>query len=175
MKKYFRIKAISVTIAILIIGFVFINFHFPLIDGDNFLGMIVALSTLYYGFLVYKIEDDKMFKDLFESFNNKYDNKFNDFLNEIRSNKSIEINAEKKDKIIDYFNLSAEEYLWYRKGRIPNDVWKAWESGMVDNINLPQILKIFIEETKTENGKESYYGLYEKIEPRLKKYSPDDN
>lgn len=39
--------------------------------------------SISFGVRQYKMENDKMFKELFESFNNKYDNKFNDSLNKI--------------------------------------------------------------------------------------------
>src|SRR5690554_3027827 len=58
----------------------------------------IALSL---GIRTYNIEDDKIFKDLFQSFNERYD-KLNDDLN----SESTDI---KKKIIIDYLNLCAEE------------------------------------------------------------------
>jgi hypothetical protein len=59
------------------------------------------------------------------------------------------------DTLYNYFNLSGEEYFYYKQGYIYPEVWKAWRNGM----------KIFyqVERIKQEWDKElsndSYYGL----------------
>lgn len=72
---------------------------------------LAATISISIGLRTYKIEDDKMFKDLFESFNKKYDCKFNEKLNEINDETSI---GDEK-LIIDYLNFCSEEYLWFKK------------------------------------------------------------
>jgi hypothetical protein len=51
------------------------------------------------------------------------------FLN-IIFNEKIVFTPNQRNLVIDYFNLCAEEFLWYKKNRIPNDVWSAWKSGI---------------------------------------------
>ncbi|WP_222539518.1 hypothetical protein [Pedobacter polysacchareus] len=143
-------------ITILCYGFKFIN-------GNAFIGTLASVATIYYGTLKLKIENDLIFKDLFKSFNERYDDQINDLINGLRLDESIELEHDHKKLIIDYFNLCAEEFLWKRKGRIPNDVWIAWRAGIMENLKIKQIRELFEKETETKNGKASYYGLYEEL------------
>ncbi len=135
-----------------------------IIEIHFFLGIIISIATIYYGHLKYKIEDDKMFKELFDDFNKRYDDKFNDLINEIRDGYISELTREQKNKIIDYFNLCAEEFLWYKKGRIPFDVWSAWKSGMIANIQIPLVYRIYKLEISNTNILISYYELITELE-----------
>lgn len=36
------------------------------------------------------------------------------------------------NSIYDYINLCSEEYYWYKKGLIDEDVWRCWKKGMQD-------------------------------------------
>ena len=133
------------------------------------IGAVLATGiSLSFGVRQYKMENDKMFKELFENFNNKYDIKFNNKLNEIDAIYKIDSNLviEENDKllIIDYLNFCSEEYLWYSKGRIPEIVWQSWENGMLYFLNLEPINKII--QTQKEQ-KVSYYGLFEKLGKKL--------
>ncbi len=60
----------------------------------------------------------------------------------------------------------AEEFLWRTKRRIPGDVWKVWRSGMIENLKIPQVKDLYLEETSSVYGKASYYGLYEELRIR---------
>lgn len=133
------------------------------LDDKTFLAILGSIAALYFGIIKYRIENDKMFKELFESFNKKYDETFNDLLNEIKNSQRA-LNLDEKNKIIDYLNLSAEEYLWYSKNRIPSRVWKAWKAGITDNLKIEQVNEIFKKETSSSNGRLSYYGLVEELE-----------
>ena len=120
--------------------------------------------SISFGFRQYKIENDKMFKELFQSFNEKYDFKFNNELNNIEQKTKEDSNYKLTEKqislIMDYLNLCAEEYLWYTKGRIDETVWKSWEKGMKFYINIKSIKKV-VETQKAQ--KDSFYGLFEKL------------
>jgi hypothetical protein len=137
------------------------------------LGAVIAIGiSLSLGIRQYKTENDKIFKELFTEFNTKYDAKFNDKLDEIiEESESIEgyqLSSENKKLVIDYLNFCAEEYLWKTKDRIPASVWTAWENGMVYYLNKPIINKVFVNEIEQ---KDSYYGLFEKIEKRINIYN----
>lgn len=121
----------------------------------GFIGVSIGASISYIN---YKVADDKLFKELFTEFNQKYDVKFNDALNKITTATTIE--ELDSDLINDYLNLSAEEYLWYKKGRIHEDVWTAWEAGIKFHLNKPAIEQFVKLETIQ---RESYYGLFEKL------------
>jgi hypothetical protein len=109
------------------------------IDANTLLGLLVSIGTIYYGSLKLRMENDSFFKDLFHSFNDRYDKEMNDLINELRTDQNKVLNITEKNKIIDYFNLCAEEFLWKSKQRIPNDVWKAWRAGIMDNLAVCHI------------------------------------
>jgi hypothetical protein len=80
-------------------------------------------------------------------------------INRIKLNPNVPLNDKEKIKIIDYLNLCSEEYLWWKKRRIPEDVWEAWKAGILENLSIPQINSVYKNEILTPNGKRSFYGL----------------
>lgn len=168
MKTIYSYLKLNIDLIIINLFFLIISILFYLLSNQKFevIGAILATGiSLSFGIRQYKIENDKMFKELFQEFNKKYDKKFNDKLNEIdcqfRLNNQYTIsNREDRGLIIDYLNLCSEEYLWYSKGRIPEKVWKAWKAGMLYFLSLPPIKKIIKEQF---NQKDSYYGLFEEL------------
>jgi hypothetical protein len=163
MKKYadiIIINFITLTVGVCI-------FYF--FDKVEVLAAIIATGiSLSLGMRHYKTENDKLFKELFTEFNTKYDDKFNDKLQEIitqsETNENFELTLLDEQLIVDYLNFCSEEYLWKTKGRISNEVWNAWENGMVYYLNNPIINKVVI---KQKGQKDSYYGLFSKIEKRV--------
>jgi hypothetical protein len=123
-------------------------------------------ATLYFSNANKKREDDKMMKDLFHEFNDRY-NILNDSLiiyleprdgfESIKSSKTD--HNIKKVAIFDYFNLCAEEYYWRKKNRIDNVVWKSWQTGMNYWYNHSSgiVKKLWKEEMKKTDGPASYY------------------
>lgn len=132
-------------------------------DERVLLGILGITATMYFGTLRIKIEQDKLFKELFTDFNSKYDDRLNDLLNGLRENPNRELKTEDKKLIYDYFNLCSEEYLWMKKGRIPSDVWEAWKAGIQSNLEIPQVKVLFNEEAKDKKTRKSYYGLVEEL------------
>jgi hypothetical protein len=149
-----------INLVALIIGcfvYVFIN------ETIELLGAVIATGiSISFGVRQYKIENDKVFKELFKEFNNRYDTVFNDFLNKLDEEKEVKLvlDLNEKLKVIDYINMCAEEYLWYKKGRIPEEVWRAWKSGIIYYIQLPYIKEVFKEQSLQ---KDSFYGLFDEI------------
>lgn len=165
MKKYIDIILINLTF--LIIGILIYLFTDEKVE---ILGAVIATGiSLSLGFRQYKTEDDKIFKELFTEFNKKYDEKFNnsleDIVNNYVSNKEYKLNPNQEKLIIDYLNLCAEEYLWKTKNRISDKVWNSWENGMIYYLNNPLINNVVVRE---KGQKDSYYGLFEKISYRIK-------
>lgn len=109
-----------------------------------------------------RIENDKIFKELFILYNDKYDIKFNEILNEIvcktKSNANYELSETELPIVTDYLNMCAEEYLWFTKGRIEDAAWRSWERGMLYYLFQPPI-KRYVEKEKLH--KQSYYGIFE--------------
>ncbi|MEZ0007622.1 hypothetical protein ABH942_003007 [Flavobacterium sp. 28YEA47A] len=126
--------------------------------------ILIAIYTagisIAFSIRQYRIENDKIFKELFIMYNEKYDLKFNNCLNIIvkkASNQTYELIDEEKPLIIDYLNMCSEQYLWFTKGRIDSIAWKSWEKGMKFYLEC-QPIKNFISK---ESQKDSYYGIFE--------------
>lgn len=152
-------KLIHVDIYVInLIGLIFgIYLYYELGEKVEIIGACLASTiSISVGLRTYKIEDDKIFKDLFESFNKKYDEKFNDTLNRL-NDEGTEID----DKlVIDYLNFCAEEYLWFKKGRIPYNVWTAWRAGILFHLRKKRLASIVDKEKKQ---RDSYYGLFDNL------------
>lgn len=109
-----------------------------------------------------EIADDRMMKELFTEFNKRYDG-LNDTLAFLEKQNltlpELELVENKKyrDDVIDFFNLCAEEYYWYSKGRIDPKVWKAWHSGMNYWVNEVEAVRELWKNEVKANGKTSYY------------------
>lgn len=70
-----------------------------------------------------------LFINLFEKFNARY-GALNKELNTIVIAQSVCLSTEEKAVLFAYFNLCAEEYLFYKSGYIDQEVWKSWLAGM---------------------------------------------
>ena len=66
-----------------------------------------------------------------------------------------ELTSDEITLLYNYFNLCAEEYLYYRKGFIYPEVWFAWRNGMKIFCGCPRICALW----KTELQTNSYYGF----------------
>ncbi len=110
-----------------------------------------------------KLANDKMMKELFTEFNQRYD-AINNKLDEVSKltleqwNKlSSKEQLVKEGVVIDFFNICAEEYHWHKEGRINGNIWASWHKGMNDIYNRSKVIQnIWNEECKNE-GHKSYY------------------
>ena len=116
--------------------------------------VIGALLSLIYFLQKQKLEELRLFRELFKEFNARYDD-LNEQLARILESKEVEISVQEKETLIDYFNLCGEEYLYYTKGYIDPAVWEAWFNGMKIIFSNQKVNFIWSEEKKTN----SYYGL----------------
>ena len=109
-----------------------------------------------------EIADDRMMKELFTEFNKRYD-ELNDTLAFLEKQQwtlptlELEENQQYRDDVIDFFNLCAEEYYWFKKGRVDPKVWKAWHSGMNYWVNEVEAVRELWKNEVKANGKTSYY------------------
>lgn len=152
MKKFLYRKSSSI---ILLFGFVFILFVFFKVapyEWALLVSLLSALISFVYFYQQHKKEELKIFIELFEKFNQRYDQMNND-LNKILE--KSELNEDDRLKLYDYFNLCGEEYLYYSRGYIFDEVWEAWQNGMKYFLKSEQVYKLWKEEEETN----SYYGL----------------
>ncbi len=126
------------------------------VDWKILLTVIGGLISFIYFIQNQQIDEARLFKDLFVEFNRRYD-ALNGALNEIIKEEDVSVFLKDSEKIIlyDYFNLCAEEYLFYCKGYIYPEVWEYWVKGMGIYFKNPRVRKEWLEEKKTA----SYYGL----------------
>ncbi|MEO8590829.1 MAG: hypothetical protein ABI432_15745 [Flavobacteriales bacterium] len=133
--------------------------YYRSLQGTVALALVGGSATLYLGLLNYWLQRDRLLQDLFISFNKRYDD-LNDHLLIIASG------GEPKDKgtervVVDYLNLCAEEYFWYRRGRIDMEIWQEWHNGIKHWIKVPVIRAIVLKEASVAD---SYYGLFALLE-----------
>ena len=94
------------------------------------IGIVAAVAAFVHFLYSQHHQDTQTFVNLFEKFNARYD-KLNERLNAILSRpKDSPLIAGHIDTLYDYFNLCAEEYLFYESGYIDERVWRAWLLGM---------------------------------------------
>ena len=128
------------------------------LSNEIFLGGIVTIITIFISIINYYHSSDQFFKELFTEFNQRYD-KMNNFLFSIQDTDTLDM--QQRDRVIDYLNLCAEEYMWVKKGRIPLHIWRSWRNGIQIHLNKRPIRTIFDEERAL--WKSSYYGFFDEI------------
>jgi hypothetical protein len=160
-----RLVKYKVTLAALIVYLIFFGiFWCQSVDKvEIYVSVFAIITSLYFGLLKHQLSNDDMFLKIFSDFNARYNDDFNDLLNEIR-NEDRELQINEKKLVIDYFNLCAEEYLWYKRGRLPKNIWNAWKAGILENLKIKQVFEVYQDEMKTDNERKAYYGLEDEIE-----------
>jgi hypothetical protein len=145
---------------IILVGFTILTLWFVLSfktkeDISLFVTVASGLIGFFYFIQKQQLEELELFKELFTEFNARYD-KLNDSLNRIALEEPRKpLTEEEKATLNDYFNLCAEEFLFYRRGYIYDEVWRAWSNGMSFYVAHRRIGDKWKEEEKTD----SYYGL----------------
>lgn len=97
-------------------------------------------------------EDARFLKELMTEFNSRY-NGLNGPLQEAIWSPT-EFSKEQRLCFIDYFNLCAEEHVFWEKGYIDKKIWQAWQAGMAYYWQDPRVRKLWEEERGP-----SYYGF----------------
>jgi hypothetical protein len=97
--------------------------------------------------------DVRMVKELLTEFNDRYDKLGSDLQFDISKNGDFE--KETELRFVRYFNLCAEEWLFWKAGYIYDPVWKAWESGMKQYAKDARVIALW----QMERATDSYYGF----------------
>jgi hypothetical protein len=119
------------------------------------LGVIGIPFTFFFVAHQIRLAETRLFKELFQEFNVRYD-KLNNRLNRIvMGDESAELSVRERDVLYNYFNLCAEEFLFYKEGFIPEQVWAFWERGMASFFSCARIWK----EWQNDPGTGSFYGF----------------
>jgi hypothetical protein len=123
-------------------------------DRTGLIGTTVgaALGFCYFA-QKQKLDELRLFSELFASFNQRYSG-MNQKLEDIHSGTQLS-NLDLRNTLVVYFNLCAEEYLFYEEGFIHRAAWRSWCLGMKYYLDDKRIRKIWDDEV----GQDSYYGL----------------
>ena len=116
--------------------------------------VVGALLSFAYFLQKQKLEEMRLFRELFKECNSRYD-AMNESLASIAKKGDVELSSEERLKVIDYLNLCGEEYLYFRRGYIEPSVWQAWSKGMKVIVAAPPIQRVWLEEKSSG----SYYDL----------------
>lgn len=116
-------------------------------------GICASYFALIYFVQKQKLDEDRLVRDLFRDFNDRYDAIRADLNSVLIGNGDL---APQETITADrYLNLCAEEYFFYSTGRVPERVWKAWSLGMISLLKCPRMLEYAGKELKSD----SYYGF----------------
>jgi hypothetical protein len=135
------------------------------VQPDNKVGTIVAacagaVSVIYF-VQKQKLEELELFEKLFTRFNEQY-GRMNERLQAV-ANGTQKDEVHIRSVLDSYFNLCAEEYLFYQQGLILRSVWQAWCLGMVAYLDSPHS-NAFVTYLEGEQARfESYYGLTSEV------------
>lgn len=133
-----------------------------MIETNIFLITCGTTITIFISIINYFQSNDKFFKELFTEFNKRYDS-MNSFLHQVKE--IAPLTEEDKQRVIDYLNLCAEEYMWVKKGRLPIDIWNSWKNGIMLHLEKESIRNIFLEEQRL--WRSSYYGFFDELPSSL--------
>ena len=126
-------------------------------DEKNWLQIVTAAGAAILGFCYFvqqqKLAETELFHQLFTAFNARYDH-LNGQLSAILA-QGVAVEPADRMTVVDYFNLCAEEYLFYKEGYIHPKVWTAWCRGMLWYLRRHPFKDVWHEEVQTD----SFYGL----------------
>lgn len=157
-----RFKIATWFVVFLFTSLVVLSINVPKVSYGALITSSAGIATIYYGLIKYWMDEDLMFKSFFEVFNKRFED-INKDLNAIMEGQKPQNKFEKV--VQDYLNLCAEEFYWFKKGRIPKKVWDSWLNGIHYYLRSKEIKEYFKDQA---NWDESYYGFLSEISNSLK-------
>ena len=153
--KFWLYRNYWLALPLIAVGIILLAFFQVAIDFKVTSAALGALLSLVYFVQKQRLEEMKLFREIFQECNNRYDHS-NEKINAIiRSDISNELSKDDENTLDDYFNLCGEEYLYYKQGYIYPDVWETWENGMKSVLTDSRVKEYWLKEKKSD----SYYGL----------------
>ena len=151
-RNYWWLALLGAILSVVLILYFYQDNRMPLIGS-----VLATLLAFCYFVQQQRLAEITLFKSLFTEFNGRYD-KLNGSLSKIRKS-NLELTEKQSDDVIDYFNLCAEEYLFFKEGYIHDDTWEAWCRGMLFYHEDKRFSALW----EVEEAKNSYYGLSLKV------------
>jgi hypothetical protein len=137
------------------IGILVIGYAPPARTFELLIAGMGVVAGLVYFLYTQQLQETRLFSDLFRQFNERYDH-LNEALNVIAwRDEDVMLTASDKQVLFDYFNLCAEEYLYYKTGYIDEEVWQSWTRGMATFVCSQDVRRLW--EAEISSG--SYYGF----------------
>lgn len=125
------------------------------VSPELLLSITGAVAALVHFLYSQHNNNTERFIGLFRDFNARYD-RLNNRLNALLlKDGALLLTAEDKQLLYDYFNLCAEEYLYFKSGYIDTEVWQSWLKGMKPFVSNTEVCRLWEEEL--DSG--SYYGF----------------
>ena len=147
--KYYALVSLTVFLGSVV------SFLFGSLTWQGLVAIEAGVVSFALGLQKQQLEEMRLFKELFETFNKRYDSQ-NEELNGIfRHPPETPLTEHEIDALFNYFNLCAEEYFYFKEGFIHPAVWQAWKNGMKYFRQNPRIKLRWDEELRTD----SYYRL----------------
>jgi hypothetical protein len=125
----------------------------PYSEAEVLVGAVGGIWALAFYHQSQHAENARFFMDLLKAFNERYDG-MNDRLQDAIRTPNAFTNVQ-NDMFIDYFNLCAEEWLFWKDGYVYDAVWNAWANGMRQYARDSRVQKLWREERESN----SYYGF----------------
>lgn len=125
------------------------------VSPEMLLSVTGGVAALVHFLYAQHNHNTERFIGLFRDFNARYD-QLNGKLNTlVKREGPFVLTAEDTQVLYDYFNLCAEEYLYFKSGYIDLEVWTAWLRGMKYFASRSEIRRLW--EAELQFG--SYYGF----------------
>lgn len=129
-------------------------------DSKTVLGLAGGIAAAYAFIYKQSLDDTRFFRELFREFNERFEKK-NQALNGIRErangDPAFALEPGDTDTLMDYFNLCAEEYLYFKSGFIDPEVWQSWLAGMRYFAACPKIRAVWENDLRQQGN--AYYGF----------------
>jgi len=119
------------------------------------IGIVAGLAYFLYR---QHLDETKLFKELFIEFNHRYE-EMHDAVSQILCGPTDgELSEEERQVAFKYFNLCAEEYLFYTTGYVDRRVWQTWCRAMQLFLEHPRVYPLWEKEKRNDyyyefNGK----------------------
>ncbi len=147
--KYYALISLTVFLGSVL------SFLFGSLTWQGLVAIEAGVVSFAVGLQKQQLEEMRLFRELFETFNERYDSQ-NEELNGIfRGPPEAPVTEREIDALFNYFNLCAEEYFYFKEGFIHREVWQAWKNGMKYFRKNPRIKLQWDKELQTD----SYYGI----------------
>lgn len=118
--------------------------------GTVFAGIVAAAIGVSFFVHQQRLAEMNLFWELISKFNGRYDS-----IHERLMRMRHEDDCTDYQVVWEYFNLCAEEFLFFTEGYIDHRVWRAWCIGMLYYFDVDPFLTMW----RDVGDRDSYYGL----------------